>query len=107
MDLETVVNQTVNDIKDLTNQVTRLATMFEQTEKQRNGNNDSLHEMSVNIQSMNEKIGQALSLSKDINALRDTINERAEDIGALRHDVKNLLQGQQAISLLKEKDISR
>lgn len=103
MDLETVVTQNVNDIKTLTNQVTRLATIFEQTEKQRAGDNDSLHEMARNMQSLNDKIGQALSLSKDISALRDTISERAEDIGALRHDVKNLQQGAQAISIIREK----
>lgn len=97
------IKKNTSDIQALTLQMTRLATIVEQTEKNRDKDGASIHEVAQSIASMNEKIGSALSMSKDILAIREKLAERSQELSGLRHDVKNIDQALQAIPLLKEK----
>lgn len=103
MDLEKQVETNVSDIKELTVQMTRLATIVEQTEKNRATDTLAIHDVAQSMNLLNDKIGNALSMSKDIEAIRATLAERTQELGGVRHDIKNALQALQTIPLLKEK----
>lgn len=74
--------QNTKDISELTNVVTRLATIQENAEKQREEDRMLLRELAKNAESLDRKISEALHIVADVNKLK-------EDYRALNHDFKN------------------
>lgn len=71
------------DISALTNVVTRLATVQENAEKQRQEDRELLRELAKNAESLDRKISDALQVVGEVNKLK-------EDYHAMSRDVRNI-----------------
>lgn len=92
-----------SDIQDLTINVTRLATMMENSEKQRDGDMQVLRDAAAGIARLNERISGMVGIEKDIAVLGNLANESKGDVRALRHDINGIMNTLQAMPLLSEK----
>ena len=103
MALEQVVQQNTSDIKQLTINITRLATMMENSEKRHDGDMDDVKELTVGINKLTERINAVVNMEKDISAIRDALSDKTGDIRTLRHDLNNMANAMGGITLLNEK----
>lgn len=97
MEVEVETRQNTRDISALTNTVTRLATIVEQSEKRNDEDRGTMREIFSNLKGLNDKVGVFTTVSEKVSAL-------SEQQGALRHDIKNIQQGMQALPLLKNRE---
>lgn len=90
------IKENSRNIAALTNTVTRLATIVETSEKQRADDRHDMRGIYESLKALNDKIA-------DLTLIRQQINDLSGQVGGLRHDVKNIENGQGAIPLIKEK----
>lgn len=98
MEVEFEVRQNTRDIANLTNTVTRVATLVESGEKRHEEDRQSMRDIYGSLKQLNEKIG-------NFTGMQDKVTDISTQMGGLRHDVKNLENGMQAIPLLKNKEV--
>lgn len=98
MEIEVETRQNTRDIATLTNNVTRLTVLVENGEKRHDEDRQTMRDIFSGLKSLNDKIG-------GVTNMQEKVNELASQMGGLRHDVKNLENGMQAIPLLKNKEV--
>lgn len=98
MEVEFEVRQNTRDIANLTNTVTRVATLVESGEKRHEEDRQSMRDIFSGLKQLNDKIG-------NFTGMQEKVVDISTQMGGLRHDVKNLEQGMQAIPLLKNKEV--
>ncbi|AWM37011.1 hypothetical protein GobsT_50920 [Gemmata obscuriglobus] len=103
MTVEEDVRKNSKDIHELTVNVTRLATIVENSEKRHDSDMDVMKEAVQGISRLNERIGATVGMEKDIASMRETMAEQKGDIRTIRHDLNNALNAITGISIVNEK----
>lgn len=101
------VKQNTADIKELVQQVTRVATLVESAEKRHEQDMSVLRELFEKVNGLNQRMGATIGLEKDIAAIRETTIEIKGKLEAetrtLRHDLNTALNVQQAVPIHGQK----
>lgn len=103
MTVEDDVRKNSDDIHTLTVNVTRLATIVENSEKRHDSDFEMMKEAVKGISRLNERITATVSMEKDIAEMRGLIAEQKGDVRTIRHDLNNALNSLNGIGILGEK----
>lgn len=100
---EEQTQRNTDDIHALTVNVTRIATLVEQSEKARASEREMLTQAIGSINKLNERIGSILSLEKEIAALTTSLAEKNGDIRTVKHDLANLSHAMSAMPIFNDR----
>jgi hypothetical protein len=103
MDLESEVRKNTTDINALTVNVTRIATLVENSEKRHDSDLEMMKEAVSGISRLNDRIGATVGMERDIAGIKDVLGEKTGDIRTIRHDLNNVLNAMNGITQLNDK----
>ena len=96
MSIEEQTLKNTQDIGALTHTVSKLATMFEYSEKSRVEERADVKQVVAELKTLNDKISGMASMQKEISDLSGSVR-------ALNHDLRNVTNTLQSLPLIKEK----
>lgn len=105
MDQNTQTIKNTEDINKLAIQMASLIEITKNSEKRHDDVISTLKDAILNIQKLNERVGNMVAMEKDISTLKEDIAELKADARVNRHDLVNALNAQQALPKMVE-DIS-
>lgn len=97
------IRKNTQDIHLLTVNVTRLATIVENSEKRHDSDLDIMKEAVQGIARLNDRIGATVGMEKDIASMRETMAEQKGDVRTIRHDLNSALNAVNGIGAVNEK----
>lgn len=100
--LEADVRRNRDDLAALTNQVTKIATIVEGSEKRHESDIVMWREALAGIKQLNEGVNKTLLLEKDVAALFKEDSRQDAEIRILKHDITDIKNAQQSLVYISE-----